>query len=410
VALVDRIQLDGTVFSFTLVICAGTTVLFGLLPAAGRRHARVLRAFVVSQVAVTVILLTGAALVLQSLSRLLSVDTGYQKGQVVAADVLLYEGAADVHAFFRRVHERLRRLPGVHAVGLIQSTPLTGKWTFRERIRDVEVPGNFVAFDYFEAMGIPVLAGRTFTPAEYTAARPMSIVINDVAARLFFPDGDAVGRHLELFGRPREIVGVVKGTRDVRLDTPAEPQWYQPMFFGSSQLVVRTSADPAAFAETLRHELVAADPRVIVKRIEPLDAIVAASVFERRAATQLLSVFAGLALTLALVGLYGVLNFTTVQRRREFGVRAALGAQRRDLVGMVLRQGLTMTIAGVAMGVSASVPLAQALKSFLFEIRAVDPPTLILTSLGLVAVALSACAVPAWRAASVDPSITLRAE
>ena len=157
-------------------------------------------------------------------------------------------------------------------------------------------------------------------------------------------------------------------------------------------------------------ELAAADPRLIVKQIEPLEAIVAASVFERRAATQLLSMFAGLALTLALVGLYGVLNFTTLQRRREFGVRAALGAQRRNLVAMVLRQGFAMTAAGVAIGLLASIPLAAALESLLFGLSAGDPFTTVAASLVMVTAASIACAVPAWRAASVDPAITLRAD
>jgi putative ABC transport system permease protein len=440
VALADRVRLDGTVLLFTLVLCVVTTVIFGLLPlivrssapaasmldrggrsqTAGRRHGTILKALVVSQVAVALVLLTAGALVMQSLMRLLSVDAGYERGRVLTADLLLYERGSEVQPFFLRLHERLRGLPGVEAVGLIQSTPLTGKWTFREPIvvagrprdgrSDVAVPGSMVAFDYFKAMGIPIIEGRDFTRAEFLQQRPLSMIINDVAARLFFPGETAVGRRLHMFGRDREIVGVVKATRDVRLDTPPEPQWYQPMFFGSSQLVVRTAGDPAAFAATLQRELLASDPRLIVKQVAPLDEIVAASVFERRLATQFLSIFAAIALALAVVGLYGMLNFSTIQRRREFGVRAALGAQRRDLVAMVLAQGLGMTAIGIAIGVVGSVPLSAAFRHVLFEVSALDPLTMVMAGIVLAASAAAACFIPAWRAASTDPSIALRAE
>jgi putative ABC transport system permease protein len=357
---------------------------------------------------------------MQSLVRLMSVDAGYERSHVLTADILLYERASEVQPFFLRLHERLRGLPGVAAVGLIQSTPLTGKWTFREPVvvvgrardarSDIAVPGSLVAFDYFGAMGIPILEGRDFTRAEYLQPDPLSMIINDVAARVYFPGQTAVGRRLHMFGREREIVGVVKATRDVRLDTPAEPQWYQPMFFGSSQLVVRTTGDPAAFEATLRRELLASDPRLIVKQVVPLDAIVAASVFERRLATRFLSIFAAIALALAVVGLYGMLNFSTIERRREFGVRAALGAQRRDLVAMVLAQGLGMTAIGIAIGAAGSFPLSAAFQHLLFDVSAHDPLTTTIAGALLAASAAAACSIPAWRAASVDPSIALRAD
>jgi putative ABC transport system permease protein len=429
VALADRVAIDGAVLMFTAGLGIAAAIVFTFLPAglarrapigalldrgrgqtAGRAQARLLNALVASQVAIALVLLTGAALLVQSLWRLLSVDAGYDRGRVIAADILLYEPMREVQPFFLRLHARLRALPGVEAVGAIQSTPLTGKWTFRERVGGVDMPGSFVALDYFEAMGIALVEGRTFTPREFTVPEAPAIVINDVAARLLFPGESAIGRRIPLFGQPREIVGVVKGTRDVRLETPAEPQWYQPFLFGDSQLLVRTAGDPAASVAMLRRELLASDPRLIVKRVEPLDAIVRASVFERRVATMLLSIFAGLALTLALVGIYGVTAFTTAQRRREFGVRAALGARRRDLVALVLRRALVTAAAGIAAGIAASVPLTAALRSLMFEIAAGDPRTTIAAALALVAAAAAACALPAWRAGSVDPSITLRVE
>jgi len=202
----------------------------------------------------------------------------------------------------------------------------------------------------------------------------------------------------------------VKGTRDVRLETPAEPQWYQPFLFGDSQVLVRTAGDPAAWVDAVRRELLASDPRLIIKRVQPLDAIVQDTVFERRVATSLLSIFAGLALSLAVVGIYGVAAFTTAQRRREFGVRAALGARRRDLVALVLRRGLGPAIVGIAVGIAASAPLTRTLRSLMFEISAGDPGTIIGAAFMLIFATVAACALPAWRAGSVDPSIILRAQ
>jgi putative ABC transport system permease protein len=440
IGAVERIRIDSGVILFAAVLgvtvacaCAVLPVrLFRDAPAVsmldrgarghtlGPRQSRTFKVLVIVQVAITLVLLNAAALVFRSLSRLMSVDTGYQTGTVIAADVLLYEPYAVVAAYFQRLNERLRSVPGVEAVGLVQSTPLTGKWTFRERVsvaggdadprHEVDVAGAFVAFDYFDAMSIPVIAGRSFTAREYLTGAQRPLIINDVAARLFFPGENAIGRELVLNRRPREVVGVVKGTRDVRLDAGAEPQFYQPAFTGGSQVIVRTSAPLAVFAETLRRELVASDPRLIVKRVEPLTAIVESSVFERQLATRLLVAFAGLALVLAMVGLYGVLHFTTIQRRRELGVRAALGASPVDLVRMVLGEGLAMALAGAIAGLLVSAFAAAWLQSLLFEITARDPLTAIAATALLAITAAAACALPAWRAASVSPAITLRAE
>ena len=436
----EAVRIDAAAILFATIVAVVAACAFALLPmkafqptpsasmldrgdrghTIGRRQTRTFRMLVVAQVAITLVLLNAAALVFRSLSHLMSVDTGYHAGSVVAADVLLYEPPAVFVPYFQRLHERLTALPGVAAVGLVQSTPLTGKWTFRERItvpgrpadarKDLEVAGTFVAFDYFDAMGIPMLSGRDFTAGEYLTGSGRVMIVNDVAARLFFPGEDAIGRELVLNGRPRAIVGVVKGTRDARLDTPAEAQFYQPAFTGGSQVIVRTSADPAAFAHELRRELAASDPRLIIKRVEPMTDILEASIFERRLATRLLVAFAGLALALAVVGLYGVLNFTTIQRRREIGVRAALGASPAALVRMVLGEGLAMTLTGVAAGLAVSLAAAAWLQSLLFGVEARDPVTTILTVMLLTAAAVAACALPAWRAASVSPALTLRAE
>ena len=437
--MIDRLTIDpvtvATSIGITVVIAAacmfGPDLLTGstrrgLLEAPSRtqtidrRLGRILDSFVVAQVALTLVLLAGAALVFQSLTRLLAVDTGYARQQVVVADVLLFEPPSIVVPVFSSLYDRLRGLPGVEAVGLIQSTPLTGKWTFREpflvegrapdsRVR-VDIPGSFVAFDYFEAMSIPVIDGRTFTRSEFTASKLPTIVINDVAAERFFPGERAVGRRVHMFGEPREIVGVVKGTRDVRLDVVPEPQWYQPIFFGDSQVLVRTSGSPATAVDTLRRELMAADPRLIVKRVEPLDAIVKASIVERRLATATLSAFAGLALVLAIVGLYGVMHFRTLQRRREFAVRTVLGATRGALVRGVVGHGLLLGACGLIIGGLIAVPASKGLQGLLFEIPPGDPATIVAVSLLLLGATLAACARPAWKASSIEPTIVLRSE
>ena len=238
-AIAGRIQIDGSVLFFTLVLCVVTTIGFALVPAAARSRlslsmllgrnasrqttggsAAWRTSLVVVQVTLTIVLLTGASLIRQSLGRLMSADMGYESGRVVVADVLLYLPGRDVISFYERLETRLRGLNGVEAIGLIQSTPLTGKWTFTESLAiegqnpsgaAPQVSGSFVAFDYFEAMGIPLLVGRTFTELELLPGRRRTIILNDVAARMLFPGTNPVGKGVLLSGKPREVVGVVKG-------------------------------------------------------------------------------------------------------------------------------------------------------------------------------------------------------
>jgi predicted permease len=439
IPLIDRLELDGSVMLFTGLLCVVTMIVFAIAPAVmiaktkahhilqggGHSHTsppRLLRlrnGLVISQVAATLILLIGAALVFRSFSQLMSVDIGYEPERVIAADINLF-GHPKYAEFYRQLNERLRGLPGVEAVGMIQSTPLTGKWKFREQLivagqstdaaQNTPVPGSLIAFDYFKAMGIPVISGRPFTEQEFTSPDPPSVIINEALARRFFPGQNPLEKTLPMRGEPRAIVGVVKDTRDMRLDTPAEPQWYEPFYFASSQLIVRVSGKPSGFVESLRRELIASDPRLIVNRVEPLEEIIAASIIERRLAMQLMTILAGIALALGSIGLYGVLSFNIAQRQREFGVRIALGAQQRDVMRIVLRQGLGLTITGIGIGLLASIPLTKTLRSLLFEISPTDPFTLTATSLLLIAVAGIACCVPAWRAATADPLTVLRTE
>jgi predicted permease len=435
-AVLNRIDINAPVVVFAAGLGAVAALLMALLPSVaaarpslsgtlGRASHRqvagsrspVLRTLVIVQIALSTVLLFGGSMLGTSVYRLLNVDAGYRAEGVVAADVMLY--VPNSQPVFRQLHARLRALPGVQAVGLIHSTPLTGKWTIQDPmgvIRDgivVETPlvaGNFVAFDYFAAMRIPIVAGRDFAEADYFARKPMTVIINDVAARRYFPGVNPVGQHVHLGSAPREIVGVVAGTRDMRLDAAPEPQFYQPMFFGTSQIVVRTSGNTSALVDTMRREIAAADPRFMILDVAPLESILAETITEQRAAARLVIVFAGVALVLAFVGLYGVMQFIVSTRRRECGVRLALGAPRSRLVCGVIAHGLALAAIGIAGALVLAVSLARAARHLLFDVAPADPVILAATGIAMLVVATLACARPAWRAASVDPALALRPE
>ena len=437
-SVAERVEISGSVLLFGVLLSLVTTVGCVLVPAAarvrvspsallGRNDARQLTprgrrwrgTLVMTQVALALVLVVGASLLGNSLHRLTSIDAGYYRDQVVAADVQLYVSGREVYAFLQHAVPRLRALPGVEAVGLIHSTPLTGKWTFAEpfavegRAAPAHPPlvsGNFVAFDYFGTMKIPVVAGRTFTDRDLLAPGRKPVIINDVAAGLFFPGEDPVGRRVTLGGRSHEIVGIVKGTRDVGLDVPAAAQWYQPAFFGSSQILVRVAGDPSRFVEVLRAELLAADPRLIVARVEPLEAIASRHLSERRTISQLLTGFALIAFVLATVGLYGVMHASAVQRKREFGLRVALGARPRDILQLVLRQGLVLAASGIAIGIGVAFAGAGLLRNLLFETSPTEPGVFAGASLLVLLVSAAASLAPARRAATADPIGTLRSE
>jgi predicted permease len=432
-AIAERLEISGLVLLVACVLCVVIAIACAvgaaaarsrLSPAAllGRNDTRQtaqgsLRwrsGLVVTQVALTLVLLAGAGVLRQSLVRLMSVDMGFDREHVVTADVLLYLPGPAVRAFFGEVRTRLRAIPGVEAVGLVHSTPLTGKWTFEQPFAiegtsgtPPSVPGNFVAFDYFVAMGIPVLAGRAFTDDDLDSP-DAPIVINDVAAWRFFPGQNPLGRRVILDRKPREIVGVVGATRDVGITVPAAPQLYEPALFGGSQIVVRVQGDPSRYADTLGAELLAADPRVIVKAVTPLDAIVAQQLLERRMISRVIAGFAITALLLAMAGLYGVTHLAAVQRRHEFGLRAALGARPADLLRMVLRQGLVLAGSGIAIGTAGALAGAHLLRNVLFETSPTDATAMGSATLLVLLVSAAACLAPAWKAAATDPAETLR--
>jgi predicted lysophospholipase L1 biosynthesis ABC-type transport system permease subunit len=236
------------------------------------------------------------------------------------------------------------------------------------------------------------------------------LIINESAARRFFPGRSPLGESVFLAGKARRIVGVVKDMRHARLDAPAEPQWYQPMFGAGTQLIIRVAGDADDAMPMLRRELTSVDPRFVVNRMTSLDDIIATTVTERRIAMRLLTTLATIALVMASIGLYGIVSFNVVRRRREFGVRSALGAQRHALVGMVLREGLGMAAIGIATGIALSLGLTRVLERLLFEVSPTEPVTIAMIAVVLLVVSIAASLLPAWRGASVDPAMALRAE
>jgi predicted permease len=379
------------------------------------RSSRMLRTLVAAQLALSLVLLAGAGVLRASLHRLLGVDAGYVAAQVVTADVQLF--VPNAQTALREIYQKVRSLPGVEALGVIHSTPLTGKWSIRDTIEIVEgdrrrqtsrMTGGFVAFDYFQAMGIDLVAGRYFTDDEAMQAQPRAVIINDLAARQYFPGGNAVGARLFMYGAFREVVGVVRATRDVRLDLPAEPQFYQPMFFNGSQIAARVAGDPSDYVEPIRRTLLGADPRLIVGDVRPLGDIVADRVRERQLAATLSSSFALLTVALAGLGLAGVLLFTIAGRRRELGVRAALGATPSSLAVLVGRDALGMVAAGLVAGAILFYSTGRLLRDLLFDVSAFDPLLLSGAVGGIVLAALIAALIPAWRAGKVDPVTALR--
>ena len=439
VPMIERIATDWPVALFTVALTALVALLVAVVPAvvvargnlhatllsggrghtATRRQARLRTALVSSQVALALMLSVGAALIATSFTRLMSVDAGYDPHGVVTADVEVFDHPSPAE-FYRDLDRRLRSLPGVKAVGLIHSTPLTGKWTFADPFVIVgrpedpatapRVSGAFIGFDYFGAMNTPVISGRAFTAQEDMAGNAPVLMINESAARRFFPGRSPLGESVFLAGKPRRIVGVVKDMRDVRLDAPPEPQWYQPLFGSGTQLIVRVVGDASDAIPMLRREMLAADSRFVVNGIGSLDDIVATTVTERRMAMRLLSALAAIALVMASIGLYGVVSFNVARRRREFGVRSALGAQRHALLGMVLREGVGMALTGIAVGVGLSVWLTRVLERLLFEVSPTEPSTIVMIAALLLLVAVGASLIPAWRGASVDPATALRAD
>jgi predicted permease len=440
--------LDPLVLGFTTAASVLTGVVFGLAPAlqasrvdlnetlkeGGRGTSeggkgRLRSALVVAEVAVSLVLLVGAGLLIKSFVRLRSTDPGLDPRGVLTASISLpptrYAENEQTVAFYVRALERVAALPGVEAAGAIQPLPLSDSSMSTSFWVDGQPdpgPGacpssaaRVITPGYLRAMGIPLVRGRAFTEQD-DANAPKVLLVNEALARKHFPGEDPVGRRLSigLNGINGEVVGVVGDVRHRRLNTTPGPEYYVPFRqvpFDTMSLAVRTtSGDPAALASSVRAAVQEIDGELPVYGLRTMESLVSESVARERFSTTLLVAFAALAMVLAAVGVFSVMSFIVAQRRHEIGIRVALGAQRADVLRLVVRGGLGLTLAGVGVGLVAALALTRLMSSQLYEVSASDPLVYGGIALLLTCVALLACLVPALRATKVDPMEALRYE
>jgi putative ABC transport system permease protein len=394
---------------------------------AGRGERRLLRLVVIGQTALTLVLLVGAGLLIRTMSNLAGVHTGYDTGHILTMSVTEVQGREHWEGFHIQALERVSKLPGVEHAAFAWGVPLTGNnWPDAIEIEGqppaskpsdrTSQPLRAVTEDYFNLMGLAVLEGREFRSTDKDKAPNVAIVNQEFADR-YFPSAVAVGKKLWLNGgreRPStEIIGVVTNGRTDDLTQAPAPEVYLPLWQAqafSKHLVIRTTADPRSLVVAVERELRSVDPTAAVENVKTLDQIRRDSLGSRAFAMQLLVGFAGIASILTLVGIYGVLSLSVGARRREIAIRAAVGAQRRAILLLVLMEGLRLIAIGVIAGLVAAVALSRVLTTFLFEVKPTDPATLIGVALLFVFVALLACWVPARRAVKVDPIAALRYE
>ena len=437
------VGLNVRVVGYGLLVCVATALAFALLSgvtigqergngtltsqtrvAGNAATRRLTSALIVAEVALSVVLLIGAGLILRSFAALLAVDPGFRLGEVAVVDMSLpaerYQPVAARQAFFDRAFEALRAVPGVQEVGAAAVTPLTGNnWTVPFDRADRPVPAGTRPPDvgwqvasggYFQAMNIPLLSGRLFDRREAPATSPNVVIISHAIEKLYFDGESAVGKKIRSGDGTAEIIGVVGDIRRAGLTDAPRADMYFPFErspSGGISLFVRTSGDPAITLTSVRDVLKRIEPAVVLPQMRTLDGIARGSIASTRLVLWLLALFAGVALLLAAVGVYGVMSYVVSQRTREFGTRVALGASRSDILWLVMRQGGTLTVTGLVVGVAAGLLLARGLASTLYGVSASDPLT-IASAVGALGLAtMAASYLPARRATRLDAARTL---
>lgn len=442
----NEIHLNAPVFGFALGIAVVTGLLFGLAPAmtatrmdlteslkeggkttgTGAPRHRTLNLLVVAEIALAVLLLIGAGLFVNSFIRLQQVHPGFDESNLLTMRIDMpnpYSEPEKKTQFFDRVHERIATLPGVEAAGLVTELPLAHQSSdtdFRVAGRAEQAPNakghadiRNINQDYFRAMRIPILKGRNFTPAEVREGAKV-IIISELMAQKFFAAEEPLGQRLSLDFpgvEPLEVIGIVGDVLHRGLQGRAQQTIYFPSLrIGFSNLVIRTTIDPATLAATVRREVAAIDPNQPVTDVKTMAKWASESMSQPRLRTALLGLFSGLALLLSVIGIYGVMAYSVIQRTREIGLRMAVGATASDVLKMVMTRGVKLTSVGIATGLLIALALSRLLSGMLFGVTATDPLTFGLIALVLTLIALMACWIPARRAAKVDPLIALRHE
>jgi predicted permease len=388
------------------------------------------KAFVVSEVAMALVLLISAGLLIRSFGKLLAVEPGFNPHNVLTLRVSLpttqYNNAAKVTAFYDGVLARVSALPGVsHAAAAFQTPFTPGGDSSMFFIRDWQTTGNepgphadygYVSADYFKAIGLPILKGRDFQPSDMRAGNyfaPNSVaIIDEELARRYWPNGDALGGGISWSeqGPWATVVGICATAQLKDLTERSKGTFYLPAYFSSSTLVVRTSGDPRSFAPAIREQVLAVDANQPIYDVKTMEERVALTLGTHRFAVVLLGIFGAVALLLAAIGLYGVLAFAVSQRTREIGIHMALGARGRDVLLMVVRQGMSLVLVGIGVGLLGAYALTRTVRSLLFEVAPTDSLTFVVVPLLLAIVGWIACYVPARRATKVNPLEALRYE
>jgi putative ABC transport system permease protein len=441
------IAVDARMLLFTIVISLATGLLFGLGPLFGMRHlnaaeslkqtnrtasglqSRLRSGLAVAQIAIAIVLLIGAGLMAKSFWALLNVAPGFHPESILTARLSLprarYPDNPRIVAFEQELLERLRGRPGIQSAGFATYLPLSGSdngWAFTIEGRAPLPTGVFimakyrpVSAGYFETIGMPLLRGRSVTPAD-TRESPWVVVINSSMARRFWPDEDPIGQRLRFNGPTwRTVVGVVGDVLHEGLDGSSKPEMYMPVAQAANiesgpTIVLRTTVDAGVAAAELRAAVAAIDRTLPVDRIEPMAHLVAGSVAQPRFRTLILGAFSLLALAMASIGIYGVMNYLVIQRTREFGIRLSVGATRADVFRLVLRRAAALIAMGTCVGLAGSVVLVRFITTLLFGTAPLDPLTFAAVPILLASVALAASYIPARRATLIDPMVALRYE
>lgn len=449
VPLLQDSRIDGRTLLFTAVVVIVSAVAFGLTPAwhatrfnlsgllkdssksvsMGRGRHRFSAALVGGQVAVLLVLLIGVGLLIKSFLHLQKEQLGFVPSNVLTMRLQLspvyYPQPVDRFGFLQRIEKQLETVPGVQAVGGVTQLPLSGALLSSgftpvddSPLRDqppesTDLRG--VTPGYFKALALPLIEGRTFTDSD-TADAPKRAVIDQTLARRFWPDQSAVGKRIKWIRSeaPLEVIGVVGAVKHVALDQPERSTVYFPLTqYARSQSVffaVRTNADPGSLAGTVRSQVWALDRNQPIADLQPMSDLVWKSIARQRLNLFLLSVFAGVALVLAAVGIYGMMSYSVTQRNREIGIRLALGAQRQSIFKLILTRAIILAMIGIVAGLLLSFVLTRSMSSILFGVSALDPVIFVLLSLFLMGVIVLASLVPAWRATKVDPLVSLHNE
>ncbi len=445
-----EINLDGMVLGFTLFVSLLAGIVSGLAPAwhaskldlnealkeggrsamSGARGNRLRSIFIVAEIALALVLLIGSGLMIRSFLRLQATRPGFDTQNLLTMRLLLPMPAYFEHkkrtTFFEQAIQRIGALPGVRSASVVNVLPFSGQAMTAffmiegrhspDALDKPRVDIRAVSSNYLRTMGIPLLMGRDFTERDITEADAKVVIINETMARRFWPNENPLGRRI-IINRPEtppdEIIGVVSDVKNSDFETEIMPTVYWPHHswpspFGA--VLVRTTGDPMSLNAAVTREISSLDPEQAIADVRTMEQVLWSSVARPRFNTLLLTVLAAVALVVAAMGIYGVISYTVTQRTHEFGIRIALGAQTRDVLKLVVKHGMMLTLIGVGVGLAASYALTRVLSGLLYGVKPTDPATFIGITILLFAVALLACFVPARRATKLDPVETLRSE